>query len=87
MWPSASFCCECFSKTTFEKMDCCGTIKEMSLSFIGGRKEVYGIIEMGGIRVIGSLSQDAAPGGKVHMVECGIRDDGCFFCRFESIPQ
>ena len=85
IWPNSSFCSSCFSKTTFKKLDACGTIREVSVSLVGGRKEVYGVVEIRSIRVIGSLFADATPGGKVRMVECGINNEGCFFCRFESI--
>ncbi len=83
IWPNSSFCSDCFSKTTFKKLDLPGTIKEVSLSFVGGRKEVYGLVQIGGISVIGSLFANAIPGGKVRMVDCGTREDGCFYCRFE----
>ena len=84
IWPNSSFCPACFSKTTFDKVDVYGTIEQVSVSLLGGRKEAYGVVDVGGIRVIGSLFANATPGGKVRMVECGINDEGCFFCRFES---
>lgn len=46
---------------------------------------MYGVVEIEGIRIIGTLFANASPGRKVRIVECGTRDDGCFFCRFQSI--
>lgn len=59
----------------------------MSIRPVGSRNEVYGVVELGGIRVIGTLFVNASPGGKVRIEECGITTDGCFFCRFESIDS
>jgi hypothetical protein len=59
----------------------------VSTRLLGETTEVYGVVEIEGIRVIGSLFANALPGGKVRIIECGIRDDGCFFCRFESVDS
>ena len=86
-WPNASFCCDCFSRTTFKKIESYGIIEEVSVHLIGTRNEVYGVVEIRGIRVIGTLFANASPGDKVRIGECGITTDGCFFCRFESIDS
>lgn len=87
IWPNSSFCCDCFSRTAFKKIDSDGIIEEVSVHLVGSRNEVYGVVEIGGIRVIGTLFANASPGGKVRIGECGITTDGCFFCRFESIDS
>jgi uncharacterized OB-fold protein len=85
IWPSSSFCYNCYSRTSFKKLDAYGVIEEVSVSLIGGSREAYGLVKIGDIRVIGSLPANATSGEVVKMVECGINEEGCFFCRFESI--
>jgi hypothetical protein len=47
---------------------------------------LYGVVDIQGIKLIGSLSANTAnttPGTKVRMVECGIRENGCLFYHFD----
>jgi hypothetical protein len=67
-------------------MEAYGVIEEVSASLVGGSREVYGIVKIGDIRVIGCLSAAATPGDIVEMVKCGINEEGCFFCCFETVP-
>lgn len=87
IWPNSSFCCYCFSRTAFKKIDSHGIIKEVATRLVGTRKEVYGVVEISGIRVIGTLFANASPGGKVRIGKCGITTEGCFFCCFESLDS
>jgi uncharacterized OB-fold protein len=84
VWPPAEFCCYCFSKTHFKKIKGIGTLIEFTTSHLHGNEELFGVVDIEGIKLIGSLSSNLSTGMKVRMVECGIRENGFAFYRFES---
>ena len=57
---------------------------EVTTSHICGREDLYGVVDMRGIKLLGSLSGDVTPGMKVRMVKCGIRENGCLYYHFNS---
>jgi len=83
MWPPSEFCCDCFFETSLEKIETTGTLIEFTTSHILGREDLYGVVDMRGIKLIASLSGKLTPGMKVRMVTCGIRDDGCLYYHFD----
>ncbi len=87
IWPPTEFCCDCFSKTSFKKIKPVGTLIESSTSHIRGKEELFGIVDMEGIKLIGSLSSDLTIGMRVRMVECGIRENGIAFYHFEPLKR
>jgi hypothetical protein len=44
---------------------------------------LYGVVDIQGIKLVGSLSANINPGTKVRMVECGIRENGSLFYHFD----
>jgi uncharacterized protein len=84
IWPPTKFCCYCFSKTRFKKMKAIGTVIEYTTSHVDGKEERFGVVDIEGIKLIGSLSSSLTTGMKVRMVECGIRENGFAFYHFES---
>jgi uncharacterized OB-fold protein len=87
IWPPAEFCCFCFSKTSFKKIEGIGTLIEFTTSHIHGKEELFGIVDIEGIKLIGSLSSNLSIGMKVRMVECGIRENGSPFYHFERLKR
>lgn len=84
MWPPSEFCCFCYYKTSLKKIETTGTIVEFTTSQIHGNENLYGIVDMQGIKLIGSLPVNVTLGMKVKMVECGIRENGCLFYHFDA---
>jgi uncharacterized OB-fold protein len=84
MWPPSGFCCDCFVTTSLEKIETTGTLMEVTTSHICGREDPYGVVDMRGIKLIGSLSGNVTPGMKVRMVKCGIRENGCPYYHFDT---
>ena len=87
IWPPADFCCDCFSKTSFKKVKAIGTLIECTTSQIRDKEGLFGVIDMEGIKLIGSLSSNLAIGMKVRMVECGMRENGIAFYHFERLKR
>ncbi len=84
IWPPTEFCCDCFFATSLEKIETTGTLIECTTSHIYDSEDLYGVVDMQGIKLIGSLSGNTIPGTKVRMVECGIRESGCLFYHFDT---
>ena len=60
-----------------------GTLIEYSKSYLKDKEGTFGVIEMSGIRLVGSFSIDNLKEGiKVKMSSCGIRPDGSVFYDF-----
>jgi uncharacterized OB-fold protein len=83
MWPPSEFCCDCFFTTCLEKIETTGTLIEFTTSHIHGKEDLYGVVDMKGIKLIGSLSGNVTRGMKVRMVKCGIRENGCLYYYFD----
>ncbi len=84
MWPPTEFCCYCFCTTSLKKIETTGTLIEFTTSHIYGKEDLYGVVDMEGIKLIGSLSANVTTGMKVRMVKCGIRENGCLFYHFDA---
>ncbi len=87
IWPPKSFCSTCFSndisfRTTCEK----GKILELSRSYENGmlNGNVFALIEMSGIRLIGSVTgSQVSKGNSVILQRCGLRKDKEPFYEFK----
>ncbi len=56
------------------------------MSHLRGREGCYGLVEMSGIKLIGSFDiLELKDGLKVRMVRCGVRPDGTPYYFFEPI--
>lgn len=84
MWPPTEFCCYCFSRTNLEEIETTGRLIESTTSRIYGKEDLYGVVDMEGIKLIGSLSANVTTGMKVRMVKCGIRENGSLFYHFDT---
>jgi uncharacterized OB-fold protein len=86
VWPPSHYCPLCLSKTSLEVIETTGTLLEFTNSYIKGMEGTFGLVEMSGIKVIGSFdTSELREGIKVKMVRCGVRPDGIAFYFFESI--
>jgi uncharacterized OB-fold protein len=82
-WPPYRRCPHCQSKTSLKKIETTGTLIEFTNSHIKGKEGVFGLVEMSGIKLIGSFSeQQLKEGMKVRMTECGVMPDGTAFYSF-----
>jgi hypothetical protein len=62
-----------------------GTLVEFATSHVRTREGVFGIVDMGGIRLVAGLRQGRlVPGMKVRMSSCGLLDDGSPYYDFVS---
>ena len=64
-----------------------GFIKEITTSYTKGTAKIYGIVDMQGIKLVGSLSSNASVGLKVQMTDCGIRENGSLFFNFDPCSK
>jgi uncharacterized OB-fold protein len=87
IWPPSQNCFVCFSPTKLEKVVTTGFIKEITTSYTKGTAKLYGIVDMQGIKLVGSLSPDAYVGLKVQMTDCGIRENGSLFFNFDPYAE
>jgi uncharacterized OB-fold protein len=84
-WPPSAHCPSCFAKTKLENVKVEGTLVEFAGSSIQGREGVFGVVEMDGFRLVGSLDGiNLHRGMRVKMTACGTRADGSPFYRFAS---
>jgi uncharacterized OB-fold protein len=85
-WPPSKRCQHCLSKTKLERMTLTGKLLEFSTSRIKSCPTVFGIIQMNGIAVLGSIS-DKNPyhGMPVRMTDCGVTCTGLTYYNFERM--
>jgi uncharacterized OB-fold protein len=87
VWPPSRYCPQCLSETSLQIINTSGTLVHFSQSFLKGKEGWYGLIEMSGIKLIGSLERfemfELTEGSKVKMVKCGLRPDGSPYYIFE----
>lgn len=68
-----------------EKIDVTGRLLEFSYSRLTDKEAIFGIVEMSGLRIIGSFDDAKLKEGMtVKMTECGIKQDGSIFYRFSQ---
>ncbi|MEO9364338.1 MAG: zinc ribbon domain-containing protein [Nitrososphaera sp.] len=82
-WPPSPSCPECFGKTALKKVGKIGMLVEFATSYVRGHEGVFGIIEMDGFRLVGSLDNgNLRKGLKVEMDRCGVDAEGTPFYHF-----
>jgi uncharacterized OB-fold protein len=86
VWPPSSYCPQCLSKTSVQVIDTGGTLVHFTTSYLQGREGGYGIVEMSGIKLIGSFDTlEMKEGTKVKMVRCGVMPDGTPYYFFQPV--
>ncbi len=69
--------------TSLKKVLTNGTLLEFANSYIKDKEGIYGIVDMSGIKIIGSFDfKDLKEGMRLKMSRCGIRQDGTPFYVF-----
>lgn len=82
-WPPSSHCPQCRSKVSLKKIKTTGILLEFSRSYVKGKEGVFGLVEMSGIRLVGSFGDhEMKEGMKVKMTSCGLKSDGTAFYFF-----
>lgn len=82
-WPPSHRCPRCLRKTSLKKIETTGTLIEFTNSHVKGKEGVFGLVEMSGIKIVGSFGDSQLKEGmKVRMTECGVRPDGTAFYFF-----
>ena len=62
-----------------------GTVLEFTTSQVKNNRETFGVVDLAGIRIIGSiLGELLYEGMEVRMTRCGVTQDGCAFYHFEA---
>ena len=85
VWPPSHFCPACYSATSLEKVEAIGTLVEFASSHVRNREGLFGIIDMNGIRIVGSLGETVPKiGAKMKLSSCGVREDGTLYYEFEQ---
>jgi uncharacterized OB-fold protein len=83
VWPPSPHCPYCLSKTSLEKIEKTGILLEFTSSFLEGKEGVFGLVDMSGIKLIGSFgTKRLKEGMKVRMKGCGVKPDGTTFYSF-----
>jgi uncharacterized OB-fold protein len=83
VWPPSHHCPNCLSKTSLKKIEITGILLEFTSSYVKGKEGIFGLVEMSGIKLIGSFgTQHLKEGMKVRMKGCGIMPDGTTFYSF-----
>ena len=60
-----------------------GILLEFAQSYVKGKEGVFGLVEISGIKIMGSLDPiQLKEGIKVKMSKCGLRTDGTAFYHF-----
>ncbi len=82
-WPPSHRCPYCLSKTSLKKIGTTGILLEFTSSHIKGKEGIFGLVEMSGIKLVGSFGTGHLKEGmKVRMKECGVGSDGTAFYYF-----
>jgi uncharacterized protein len=86
VWPPSKYCPQCHSKTALETVETSGTLIEYTRSYLVGKEGTYGLVDMSGIRLIGSFdTSELVEGQQVRMLKCGVNPDGTTFYLFEPV--
>jgi uncharacterized OB-fold protein len=86
VWPPSPYCPQCLSNTSLQIIDEKGILIHFTQSYLKGMEGCYGLVEMSGIKLIGSFeSLELKEGLKVKMVRCGVSHDGTPYYLFEPI--
>jgi hypothetical protein len=82
-WPPSHRCPQCLTETSLKKIETIGTLIEFTSSHVKGMEGVFGLVEMSGIKLVGSFDDPRLKEGmKVRMTGCGTKPDGTVFYSF-----
>ncbi|HXG08065.1 MAG TPA: hypothetical protein VNI77_12155 [Nitrososphaera sp.] len=71
-----------------KRINTTGTLLEFSRSYVVGKEGVFGLVEMSGIKLIGSFKDHKLKEGmKVKMTGCGLKSDGTAFYLFAPVDS
>jgi uncharacterized OB-fold protein len=88
IWPPSKFCCYCLSKTRLTRVTLTGKVLEFSISRTKNISTPFGIIQMNGFRLLGSILEDHPYCGmSVTMIKCGIGSTGSIFYEFKATEK
>ena len=86
VWPPSKICPKCHSNASLQKFEATGILIEFADSHVKNREGSFGIIDMDGIRIVGSLkAANPHVGMKMKMAACGVREDGGPFYDFVTL--
>jgi uncharacterized OB-fold protein len=82
-WPPSRYCPHCLYGTSLQEIESTGTLLEFTTSYIKGKEGIFGVVEMSGVKIVGSFdSMQPKEGMKVKMSGCGVMPDGTAFYHF-----
>jgi uncharacterized protein len=88
IWPPSKFCCYCLSKTRLTRVTLTGKVLEFSISRTKNISTPFGMIQMNGFRLLGSILEDHPYCGmSVTMIKCGIGSTGSIFYEFKATEK
>ena len=85
-WPPVERCYNCMSKVKLKRIKVpLGRLTEYSTAYTICGPVIFGVIEIRGIKLVGSLHPSTTPraGMSVKMVNCGLSTDGTPFYEFK----
>jgi uncharacterized protein len=83
IWPPSYFCSNCFARTELKKFEAMGTVLEFTTSHVKNNAGTFGVIDLDGIRIIGTILGELLYEGMcVRMIRCGITQDGSAYYHF-----
>jgi uncharacterized OB-fold protein len=81
-------CSKCFGRTAPKKVGKTGTLVEFASSYVRNHEGVFGIIDMDGFRLVGSLDGGRLRKGmKVEMDRFGVNAEGLPFYHFSPATK
>jgi uncharacterized OB-fold protein len=85
IWPPSQYCPGCLSKADLKKIERKGILLEFTFSYLKNIEGMFGIVDMSGIRLVGSVfGRPLRHGMEVTMINCGINSDGSIFYHFKG---
>jgi uncharacterized protein len=88
VWPPSKFCSLCLGEVRSSRARQKGVVIDYTCSHIGRSKGTVGLVELRGVRLLGSIvGKPVKRGAKVMMTSCGITPEGSVFYNFKVIKQ
>ncbi|MDQ4100786.1 MAG: zinc ribbon domain-containing protein [Thermoproteota archaeon] len=88
VWPPSYHCPRCLSSTSLQIVDTNGILLYFSKSYLKDLEGCFGLIDMDGVRLIGSFETvELKEGLRVKMVKCGLKPGGTPYYFFEPIKS
>jgi uncharacterized OB-fold protein len=88
VWPPSKFCSLCLGEVRSSRARQKGVVIDYTCSHIGRSKGTVGLVELRGVRLLGSIvGKPVKRGAKVMMASCGITPEGSVFYNFKVIKQ